>query len=188
MDGSVIAVLTILASCSETVEILVTAASAARQASSSAKMFEEDGETGLAAMRMLRCEKLLKSLRETLPLMKASIKRAQNLVDPDSHATPTKAAEWNKLGDAWWHARGCTIHDMLHTVAARERAVSRLLCRETGEWELYDSYDEIVREIADFVEDLRKEWGRLVSYTEDWKDIAIAVFNGIGESGSLIPS
>ncbi|KAI0557920.1 hypothetical protein FGB62_64g151 [Gracilaria domingensis] len=167
MDGSVIAVSKTLASSSEIVEILVTAASAARQASSSAKIFEEDGETGLSAMRMLRCEKLLKSLRETLPLVNASIKRAQNLVDPDSHSTPTKAAEWNKLGDAWWHERGCTIHDTLHTVAERERAVSRLLCRETGDWELDDSYDEIVSKIADFVEDQRKEWGRLVSYTKD---------------------
>ncbi|CAN8075837.1 unnamed protein product [Agarophyton chilense] len=188
MDASVVAAIKILPSCSESIELLATAASAARQASNTAKIFHEDGDTVLAAARMLRCEKLLKSIRETLADISSTIKRAEKLIDLESNSTPTNQGQWNKLSDAWWLERARGIHSRLQTVSERESAVSRLLSKEQGMWGLFVSYGEVVNEIADAVENLTKSWNGLISYTDEWKDIAIAVYNGIGESGSLIPS
>ncbi|PXF42894.1 hypothetical protein BWQ96_07341 [Gracilariopsis chorda] len=187
MDENVVTALRILPSCSESIQLMVTAANAARQASSTALTFQQDGQSSLAATRMIRCEKLLKSLRESHGEFLARVEKLRNCIKLVTQETPTNAAQWNKLGDNWWHERACRMDSMLQFVMEKESVVSRLLGNTDGSWPLFESYNDIVNRITDSVNDLSEGWDRLGKYAAEWKDLAMVVFNGIGESGSLIP-
>lgn len=187
MDKNVVTALQILPLCCESVQLMVTAANAAKQASSTALTFQQDGESGLAAARMVRCENLLKKLRESHDEFLARVEKLQSCINLVTRETPTNAAQWNKLGDSWWHERACRIDSMLKNVMEKETVISRLLGNTDGSWPLFQSYNEIVNCITDSVNDLSQGWNRLRDYTAEWKELAVVVFHGIGESGSLIP-
>lgn len=188
MDKKVVNALRMLPGCTETLTLMKTASDAARQATSTATTFMSDGDVDIASARLIRCEKLLASVQGNIVEFALQVRNVKNITCSITKETPTKEAAWNGLGDIWWYERACKLDELLGVIVRKEQEISNLLRSENGQWGLFESYEDIVNTIGDSFSDLNRSWEELVEYQSTWKDVAITVFNGVGESGSLIPS
>lgn len=192
MDRLIVTAVNLMAPCSESLELSVTAASASQKAAKSAEMFQQDGDVYLAGARMIRSERLMRSLRETHEQFCKRISKVREAVDEATSLTATKKAAWNSLPDTWWLKRASRMSVLLAVIRSREMEMEEALnIGEEGNNELVlsaTSYSDAVAAVAVIVNKLNQAWETFCGYVKEWRELAMAVHAGIGESGSLIPA
>lgn len=189
MDRQVINGLKVIVDCSRYINDAQVAATAAMKASTSASIFYAEGYTALSISRVNRTEQLLISLRNSLRLFDGQVDIFNRKIFDVTQLQNRRKATWNKLSDEWWQERAKAIVERLSNVKIVQSQVSNALDVAAVTHDPTEpSYEQIITTIKDAVNTLRDVWNNVESFINEWKDIAVAVFEGIGESGSLIPT
>lgn len=189
MDRQVIAGLKLTADCSKHLNDAQVAATAAMKAATSASTFHAEGEVDLSISRINRTEKLLVSLRKSLGLFNFHFDLFYRRIFDVTKLRNRHMATWNTLSDEWWHERARSIVGLLSFVKVAQSRVSSVLDIGTVAHDPTEpSYEQVTTAIKDAVNGMKGAWDSMETFINEWKDIAVTVFEGIGESGSLIPT
>lgn len=178
-----------LPNCCEQVDDIETAANAAEKAAVSAAKFYQVDLVDLSNARMIRAEKLLESLRQSLDALDTNVEKLHADVQ-DALTQPVELqAAWNQLPDSWWRLRAQHVDLLLRQFVEVRGQVSNALDVENGDVHVIaDSYAALVSNACSAVGAMVRTWLQVIEYFAEWKDLALVMVDGIGESGSLIPS
>lgn len=192
MDERVIKVITDLTACTPAVRNITTAASAAEKAAVSAAAFYDADLVPLSHARIVRAERLLSALRQDV----ADLDRKLQVLRVELSAAVAqpmhRIGAWNVLPDTWWHTRVMRMDELLTAVVRARAHLAQALPDRHADHAVdahgCDSYRQLVGCVCECVAEMSRRWASLVTFVDEWKDIAIVMVDGIGESGSLLPA
>lgn len=189
MDKQVVKAINQLANCNDIMSDIVMAATAAEKAANSAITFYNADYVDLSNARIKRTEDLLNSLRQTLRSMERKIRSVHNDILKVLDLPVVMKAAWNALPDQWWRSRATTLKALLDEFERSQRGVMTTLNVVVDGTAGYgNSYADLVSNIRSAVDGMSNKWRSVIGYVDEWKDVAAVMVEGIGESGSLLPS
>lgn len=189
MDKQVVKAINQLASCTDIMSDVGVAATAAEKAANSAATFYRTDYLDLSNARIKRTEHLLQCLRQSLRSMEKKVRKVHNDFFNVLESPVVMKAAWNALPDQWWRSRVTTLNGLLDDFECSQRGVVTVLdVVISGTAGVEDSYADLVSNIRTAVDGMNMKWRSVVGYVDEWKDVAAVMVEGIGESGSLLPS
>lgn len=190
MQRQLVSALAHVGPCSGAMALTKAAAQAASKAAQAAATLHASGHVALAVARMQRAEKLLKSLRSSLPDATRTLRQLRRDAAQVAGQPDRRAAAWDALPDAWWLERASGIAGRADGVLVGAARLERMLeCAGNGGGGFGAglSYARLVEEVCVQTIAVVGEWEGIASYVEEWREIAVVVADGLGESGSMMP-
>lgn len=178
-----------LPKCSESITLAVDTTVAARKASSMASTLYQAQRVDLSGARILRAEALMGALLDILSTFDRDVASLRRTVNAVASTKPKRLPSWNSLGDKWYIERAQQLNDKLHNMEAARRGLQVALDVVLhGDGGVDETYAHLVRHVNDAAILLSNAWRAVLLFVEEWKDVAVVVAQGLGESASLIPA
>lgn len=182
--------LTKIAPCTKSLSDVVRAATAAKKAAATIPVLCKQFQSQLVGARLNRAESLMCIMCDCLKNFDSHVESLHHTTSVVIARPLSQSASWNCLSDQWYFDRATILLENLSAVKTARTSISNALDFHF-DWSSkiteLPSYADLVFKVYQAVSTLEIEWSQLLRNVDEWRDILIAVLDGIGESGSLIP-
>lgn len=178
-----------LAECTKHLNDIQVASDSAKKAIESSIRFHKNNMNDLFVMRIHRAEQLMTLLRHSLKLFISQLSTLISILEspPSSKVIGTDQGAWNKLPESWWRQRAQLMSQRAQHIRHLATKIHQH-DREAHNEEGYEYSKLVVDHVVKRAVQIVKEWIEFLGYVDGWKDLAVAINNGIGEPGCVLTS
>lgn len=174
--------------CTKSLAEISNAISAAHKSAATLALLRLESQTLLVGARLLRTESLFHALLEPLHSFDAALQIILEQSSAVVSLPAVRAATWNTLPDQWYISRVTGLLDILSTVSNSRKELTIVLEHQAHcGFSDHPSYADLVANAHQAIQNLEIAWNKCLHFVDGWRDIAVSVIGGIGESGSLLP-